>query len=216
MNTNECISSVHAALVRKAKAVNAAEGNNRMALEISAAIAQYGAMWASSFGNDGILDDAEEARLNAEFDAILTKWVPARDGVIVDKAWNGFKFCFVTVFDGVKAYLNRWFDLGLLCLAVCLCATGCKSFYENAGVHVRTGSVMAPIELSEPTSSVNVRALYTMDGIDMYAAKNCVVKMSYTNVYTNTYLGIVNTHGKQSSHVEIEPTMDNSEPGGDE
>ena len=65
------------------------------------------------------------------------------------------------------------------CAVFCLASLvlGCKAFYENAGAHVRTGSITAPIEISEPTSSINVRALYAMDGIDFYAAKNCRVKM---------------------------------------
>ena len=99
----------------------------------------------------------------------------------------------------------------LFVLACVFACTGCKSFYENAGAHVRTGSVTAPIEISEPTSSVNVRALYAMDGIDFYAAKNCRVKMWYTNDYTNTYFGVVETRGRQSSEVEIEPTEDSTE-----
>ena len=82
---------------------------------------------------------------------------------------------------------------------------GCKAFYENAGAHVRTGSLSAPIEISEPTSSINIRALYAMDGIDFYAAKNCRVKMWYTNDYTNSYFGVVETSGRQSSKVDIEP-----------
>ena len=106
------------------------------------------------------------------------------------------------------------FCVGVIMLFVMACVfacTGCKSFYENAGAHVRTGSVTAPIEISEPTSSVNVRALYAMDGIDFYAAKNCRVKMWYTNDYTNTYFGVVETRGRQSSEVEIEPTEDSTE-----
>ena len=44
-----------------------------------------------------------------------------------------------------------------------------------------------------------------MDGIDFYAAKNCRVKMWYTNEYTNSYFGIVDTSGRQSSEVDIKP-----------
>lgn len=84
--------------------------------------------------------------------------------------------------------------------------SGCKAFYDNAGAHVRTGSLSAPIEISEPTSSINIRALYAMDGIDFYAAKNCRVKMWYTNEYTNSYFGIIETRGRQSSEVDIKPT----------
>lgn len=114
---------------------------------------------------------------------------------------------------GPLAKFDRFFDdiCMLFVLACILACCGCKAFYENAGAYVRTGSVTAPIEISEPTSSVNVRALYAMDGIDFYAAKNCRVKMWYTNDYTNTYFGVVETRGRQSSEVEIEPTEDLAE-----
>ena len=83
---------------------------------------------------------------------------------------------------------------------------GCASFYENAGAQVRMGSVLAPIEISEPTSSVKARALYSLDGIDFYAAKNCVASMSYTNAYTNSYFGVIETTGVQSGEISIQPT----------
>jgi len=99
--------------------------------------------------------------------------------------------------------------LGSLVALSLLC--GCKAFYENAGASVRMGSVTAPIEFSEPTSEVKVRALYAMDGIDFYAAKNCVAKMKYKNTYTNSYIGLVETKGVQEGEIEIEPTEESSE-----
>ena len=113
MNTNDCIKQVHAALVAKAKARSIEDGNNKLALEISGQIGEYGSLWATAFGNDGKLDEPEEAAINAKFNYIVDKYLPAKDGVIVDKAWNGFTVLFIKVFDGVKAYLNKWFDLGL-------------------------------------------------------------------------------------------------------
>ena len=89
--------------------------------------------------------------------------------------------------------------------------TGCKAFYENAGMNVRLGSVTAPIELSEPTSSINLRALYSMDGIDFYAAKNCTVHMDYRNSYTNTYFCIVDRIGTQEGHIIVDPVGESSE-----
>lgn len=88
-------------------------------------------------------------------------------------------------------------------LALALC--GCKAFYENAGSKTVVGSVTAPIEVSEPTSSINVRALYSMDGAEVYTAKDSLVKIVYRNSYTNNYFAIVKTQGVQDLEVEIEP-----------
>ena len=44
---------------------------------------------------------------------IVDNYILKKEGVLVDKAWNGFTFCFVTVFKGVKNYLNEWFGLEL-------------------------------------------------------------------------------------------------------
>lgn len=113
MNTNDAIKQVHAALVAKAKSRCAVDGSNRLALDIGAKLADYGKEWAAAFGNDGVLDDAEEDALNRQFAAIVDNYIPKKDGVLVEKAWNGFTFCFVTVFKGVKNYLNEWFGLEL-------------------------------------------------------------------------------------------------------
>ena len=113
MNTNNAIKQVHAALVAKAKKRCAVDGNNKLALEIGSKVAEYGSAWAASFGNDGVLDDAEEDDLNRKFDAIVDEYIPNKDGVLVDKAWNGFSILFINVFRGVKNYLNEWFGLEL-------------------------------------------------------------------------------------------------------
>lgn len=113
MDTNECLKQIHAALVAKVKERCEVSGNNQLALEISSKVAEYGSSWAAGFGNDGKIDDEEERVLNAKFNALVDTYLPKKDGILVNKAWNGFSFCFVKVFKGVKAYLNDWFDLGL-------------------------------------------------------------------------------------------------------
>ena len=67
------------------------------------------------------------------------------------------------------------------CAVFCLVSLvlGCKTYYENAGLRVRTGSVKAPIEVSEPTSSTNIRLLFFLDGVDLYATKGSADEMSY-------------------------------------
>ena len=113
MNTNDAIKQVHAALVAKAKAKCAVEGNNKFALEVGGKVAEYGSSWAASFGDDGVLDDDEERALNEKFNALVDTYIPKKDGVLVDKAWNGFSIFFINVFRGVKNYLNEWFGLEL-------------------------------------------------------------------------------------------------------
>lgn len=113
MDTNDAIKQVHAALVAKAKAKCSVDGNNKFALEVGGKVAEYGSAWAEAFGNDGKLDDDEERQLVAKFNAIVDAYLPKKDGVLVEKAWHGFTFCFVTVFRGVKNYLNEWFGLEL-------------------------------------------------------------------------------------------------------
>ena len=67
------------------------------------------------------------------------------------------------------------------CAVFCLASLvlGCKTYYENAGIRVRAGSVKAPIEVSEPTSSTNIRLLFFLDGVDLYATKGSSVEMRY-------------------------------------
>ena len=113
MDTNDAIKQIHAALVAKAKAKCSVNGNNKFALEVGGKVAEYGSAWAAAFGNDGKLDDDEEHALNAKFNAIVDNYIPKKDGILVEKAWHGFTFCFVTVFKGVKNYLNEWFGLEL-------------------------------------------------------------------------------------------------------
>ena len=113
MNTNDAIKQVHAALVAKAKRRCSVDGSNRLALDIGARLADYGKEWAEAFGNDGKLDDDEERALNAKFNSIIDAYLPNKDGILVEKAWNGFSILFINVFKGVKNYLNEWFGLEL-------------------------------------------------------------------------------------------------------
>lgn len=111
MNTNECLNQIHSAIIAKVKSECEVSGNNKLALEISSKLAEYGSSLAASFGNDGKIDEKEERILNAKFDTIINTYLPKKDGIIVDKAWNGFSFCLIKVFKGVKNYLNEWFGL---------------------------------------------------------------------------------------------------------
>lgn len=108
------------------------------------------------------------------------------------------------------------FCVGVIMLFVMACVfacIGCKSFYENAGMRVRAGEVTAPIELSEPTSSTNVRFLFFLNGVDLYATKGSSVNMKYCAVKEGTWLTSATT---QAVEVVVTPwpTNDLSRAGG--
>ena len=113
MDTNDAIKQIHAALVAKAKAKCSVDGNNKFALEVGGKVAEYGSAWAASFGNDGVLDDAEEDALNRQFAAIVDNYIPKKDGILAEKARHGFPILFINVFKGVKHYLTERFGLAL-------------------------------------------------------------------------------------------------------
>ena len=83
-----------------------------------------------------------------------------------------------------------------------LLAVGCKTYYENAGLRVRTGSVKAPIEVSEPTSSTNIRFLFFLDGVDLYATKGSAVEMRYYTANGGSWLTSATT---QAVEVVVTP-----------
>lgn len=88
------------------------------------------------------------------------------------------------------------FCVGVLMLFVLACVfacIGCKTYYENAGMRVRIGSVKAPIEVSEPTSSANAKFLFFMDGADVYVAKGYGVEIDYSAAYSGTWLTSAST-----------------------
>lgn len=87
----------------------------------------------------------------------------------------------------------------IACVFACI---GCKTYYENAGLRVRTGSVKAPIEVSEPTSSTNIRLLFFLDGVDLYVTKGSAVEMSYYTASGGSWLTSATT---QSVEVVVTP-----------
>ena len=106
--------------------------------------------------------------------------------------------------DAPLAKFER-FCVGVIMLFVMACVfacIGCKTYYENAGMRVRAGSVKAPIELSEPTSSTNIRLLFFLDGVDLYATKGSAVEMSYYTADSGTWLTSATT---QAVEVVVTP-----------
>ena len=101
------------------------------------------------------------------------------------------------------------FCVGVLLLFVLvfvLACCGCKTYYENAGMRVRIGSVKAPIEVSEPTSSANAKFLFFMDGADVYVAKGYGVEIDYSAACAGTWLTSAST---QAVRVVVTPWRTN-------
>lgn len=94
-------------------------------------------------------------------------------------------------------------------LVVCVFA-GCKTYYENAGMRVRAGNVTAPVEVSEPTTSCNVRFLFFLNGVDLYAAKGYEVKMDYAAFDGGSWLTSATS---QTVHVAVSPIATNAVKG---
>lgn len=91
------------------------------------------------------------------------------------------------------------------CAAFCLASLvlGCKTYYENAGLRLRTGNIKAPLEISEPTSSTNAKFMFMMDGTDVYVAKGYWVEVDYSAASSGTWLTSAMT---QSVYVVVSPT----------
>ena len=101
------------------------------------------------------------------------------------------------------------FCVGVIMLFVMACVfacIGCKTYYENAGMRVRAGSVKAPIEVSEPTSSTNIRLLFFLNGVDLYATKGSAVEMSYYTANGGNWLTPATT---QAVEVVVTPCPTN-------
>ena len=99
--------------------------------------------------------------------------------------------------------MNR-LQIVMACAVFCIASLvfGCKTYYENAGMRVRAGSVKAPIEVSEPTSSTNIRLLFFLDGVDLYATKGSAVEMRYYTANGGSWLTSATT---QSVEVVVTP-----------
>ena len=89
----------------------------------------------------------------------------------------------------------------ILAAAIAFLTGGCR----NAGTYAVVGDLNAPVDISDGSDTVNVRALFSLTGAKVWSARDSKVAMTYTNVYTNAYFGIVDTQGSQGFRVEVEP-----------
>ena len=99
-------------------------------------------------------------------------------------------------------------------LAVCIAAfaalalVGCR----NTGTYAVVGELDAPVDISDGSDTLNIRALFSLTGAKVWSARDTRVKMTYTNCYTNAYLfGMVEKRGRQDFGVEVNPTVDEAE-----
>jgi hypothetical protein len=92
----------------------------------------------------------------------------------------------------------------LIAMAAVAALAGCA----NTGTYAVVGDVSAPIDISDASDTYTVRAFFSLRGAKAWSARNSRTKVTYTNNYTNSYLGIVSTQGVQEFEVEVEPTVD--------
>ena len=91
-------------------------------------------------------------------------------------------------------------------LAVCIAALAAIAGCRGTGTYAHVGDVTAPVEVSDSSDTINVRALFSMRGAKVWSAKDSIVAMTYTNDYTNSYLyGMVETRGRQNFGVDVNP-----------
>ena len=87
--------------------------------------------------------------------------------------------------------------------ALAICALGCKS--TDCGSRTVVGNHTALPKLSSDASDLDIEVYESTEGAMVYTRKDCNVKIAYTNIYTNTVLGVWHKYGTMVLGVEIEP-----------
>ena len=106
--------------------------------------------------------------------------------------------------DG-RAHILTMAMLFLVSLLLC----GCKI----EGTSVDVGEISAPLDISDGSETVDVRALFSLTGARARSEKNAHIKMTYTNNYTNVYVfGMFEKSGTQGFGVDVNPPEDAEEP----
>lgn len=81
---------------------------------------------------------------------------------------------------------------------------GCAST-EYTGSRTVVGEQTALPELSDSSDSVSLRVYESVKGAKVWTAKDCNVTIAYTNSYTNTYFGILESRDFMTLSVKINP-----------
>ena len=104
--------------------------------------------------------------------------------------------------------MKRLLFVALLALML----VGCR----NTGTYAVVGELDAPVDISDGSDTLNIRALFSLTGAKVWSARDTRVTMTYTNCYTNAYLfGMVEKRGRQDFGVEVDPTVDEAEDNRD-
>ena len=80
---------------------------------------------------------------------------------------------------------------------------GCVN--PNTGSSTIVGEQMILPEITDSSDNIAVRVWEDIKGARVWTAKDSRVTISYSNCYTNSYLGCVTTRDAMSLAVEIEP-----------
>ena len=87
--------------------------------------------------------------------------------------------------------------------AVVFLTSGCKN--PNTGSAIKVGDITSLPEISDAADNISAKVLLMMTGASIWTAKDSLVKVGYSNCYTNWYCGIVERRGTQNLTVEVEP-----------
>jgi len=101
----------------------------------------------------------------------------------------------------MNALRNAGGVLGAVLAAALL--AGCAPGYTGSRTVV--GEQTALPELSDSSDSVSLRVYESVKGAKVWTAKDCNVRIAYTNAYTNTYFGILESRDYMTLTVKIEP-----------
>lgn len=104
---------------------------------------------------------------------------------------------------GRRAYYLEGNMKRLMMLAMMAIISGCVT--EYTGSRTVVGEQTALPEISDASDSLAVRVYESVKGAKVWTAKDCRVTINYSNAYTNTYFGIVETQDAMRLDVTIEP-----------
>lgn len=91
----------------------------------------------------------------------------------------------------------------LFAAAAALALAGCHT--EFTGATVTVGEQMALPQITDTTDSIAVNIYESVKGAKIYSRKDSLITITYRNVYTNEYFGIVTTREYMDLSVKIEP-----------
>ena len=89
-------------------------------------------------------------------------------------------------------------------IAIAVWTSGCRS--ADCGSRTIVGNRTVLPKLSSDASDLDVEVYESTEGAVVYTRKDSRVEIAYTNIYTNTILGVWERYGTMMLGVTIEPT----------